>query len=139
MTHTSGRTGMTRHIWDIVREMAAPYHVLDETSERVLYTTKDTCEIRHEVAIPPVADKRRGNISFPAFRAGPDLAGVISRMKVGDELPGFISDIQIEPAAGGFCVSAKVNTRAKGRGRQRSALGWHQHQDNAKRRGSDDE
>ena len=62
-------------------------------------------------------------ISYPDFLSGPALAGVISRMKVGDELPGFISDVQIEPAAGGLYVSCKVNTRAKGRGRQRSAFG----------------
>lgn len=115
---------MTRQCWDIMREMAAPYPALDDSSELVLYTTKDTCESRHEVELTPVVDKRRGTISIPAFRAGPALAGVLSRMKVGDELPGFVSDVQIETKADGLHVSYKVDTRTQGRGRQRSALGW---------------
>lgn len=123
MTHSSGRTGMSS-IWDILRERAEPYPVLDESSKLVLYHTQDTCEIRHEVALPPVVDKRRGTIGFPDFRAGPSLAGVLSRMKVSDELPGFVSDVQIEAKADGLYVSCKVDTRAQGRGRQRSALGW---------------
>lgn len=129
MTHLSGRTGMSS-LWDILRERAAPYPVLDESSKLVLYPTKDTCESRHEVSLAPIVDQRSGTISFPEFRAGPALAGVLSQMKSGEGLPGPISNLRVKPLLNDnvevscdIKVPVYIDTPRKSRGRSRSVFG----------------